>query len=818
MPLTRHWIAPLVAAAAVCVVASGIVASLPLPASARALVVLGVVVLAPFLAWHRSRRPLFALEQWLPACLHLLVVLFFLSLFSVGLNAGLMVLGLSLLLGIARPSRPSRPSRDDDSTPVPAAPWVLIPMLALAVWMAATPMPISLRADGPAHLGALHDALDSNRWVPPDHSLSADETAGDPRFGVGHGLLAAIAQSADVAPETVLQTAPVVLCPLWFVAHLQLFSAIGLFGLWGVGSALLFTFAGGGGRSFGLWLVSYPGNIALLFATFAMAGWLRALSTGGRSWLALCVLALSARIHPFGWWLFLVITAHLVVLPRDRDMRAASRARIVLDCLVGLTLGLLVLLPQLLQQGVGGSGPHFEVTDALRLGGPFFVVDPTVLARWSSWAAILMFPALLLLARRSRAMGEQYGKAAALAVWTIALNPLVMPWAWSLVSYLTVRMGRGVPTTAIVLLLLLGLMQSRAAIWRRGLVLAFCALVLLGQARTALRNLRSDHAAQRRFSVEQVEGIADALDTAGLPSPWTDPRTAYGLRALRGGAAPVYPLAHASPTDAELERRLASLRRLHDPRISYADWVDIAREEEIRLLLLNGDQERLSRVDDYGWVASDERARDLARRLSDLGLPPRRLTDDATLFSLSSLPEFGWEPAPAEIDSVSSLEPPVGGVGFRLVGLDVPATARAGETIVVEAHYERDETVVGELPWQEIWMRLEGAMWEAPAPLRPIGKPIRKIFVERSGRSESRFGLRWFPLDGLRPPSAWPAGAAFESRRLVIPPGTRPGRYSVQLSIQTVPWRRNRELSDYLSDVDRYSSVEYGELQVLSRD
>ena len=105
----------------------------------------------------------------------------------------------------------------------------------------------------------------------------------------------------------------------------------------------------------------------------------------------------------------------------------------------------------------------------------------------------------------------------------------------------------------------------------------------------------------------------------------------------------------------------------------------------------------------------------------------------------------------------------------------------------------------------------------APAWAAAFSKLHRKLFVERSGRSEARFGTRWFAFDGRWAPDRWGDGIVVEKREIMIPRGMMAGEYRLQPTVHEAPWRSRLDLRDYLRDDDRYSGPTAGRLELRPR-
>jgi hypothetical protein len=775
--------------------------------------------------------------------LHDLPLLGAFAILKAGLSEGLWIWFATLLLPAWR-GRKRRPSSGASRARLPVTfTFALIVALAgVSGWTATHTLGPSLNSDGPAHQAAIQDARTADTWLPPDRSVDAESTAVDPRFGVGHGLYAAVAQATALTPAQVLRHAPTVLAPLWLLAHAWLFLEFGLASAAALLAAVLFTFASGGERGFGLWSSAYPGNLALALATLGVAACLgsylqpqreRPSWTGVSHWAGPAVVGLTVLIHPFAWWAWTLALFHAAVLLLSRRDRGLARAlfAVATGC---LALGVLLILPRWIERASSGGGAHYQVTDALFLSDRLFVVDPLVLLSWATATTLWVVPVGLLVldhGRRSPRAVVAWG--AALTVWTISFNPLLEPWVWKVTAYLSVRLGRLTYAPALWLLVL-GLAWS-AFQQRRRLAFRLLALLplmasgwlLVREAQTAVAALqlgsrlqRAEHREQRLWS--NLQELSASLDSLPPGRVIADPRTSYGLRAVRGGPVVLTPLAHASPHDTENPRRLRTYRELLDPFAPLDSFqVGLARLEG-DYLVVNERVESFYRWQEYGFVPSDGAQAALASRLQAAGVAPVAHPLGWSVYrvpELLGIHEVEWEPpAPGPpLDGDDALARPIRGREFEVVGLRaLEAEGAAGGTLPFRVWYAPVSEAPGRdvVTWERLFLRLEGPMEPVPEWARPAGKLYRKLVVEQSGRSASRFGRGWFPFDGMRPSRRWGDGVVSEVRMIPIPPHVTPGPYTLQLTVHDTPWRGNRTLRDYLSNEDSFSGEVLGSVVI----
>ena len=814
-------------------VPAGLVARLPLPEGSRAVVALALLGFAPGWAIGRVRRRRWPEEDLLVALARAalltaasqVVGLVLVGLLPVPLRVGLWLPTLLPFLWLL-------PSRAADVTGQHLRQGqkgrllgglLIAGSLVLAGWMLFTPADACLVSDAPAHLGGVHDALAADRFWPPDRSFPGASGDPDPRFGVLHGLYAALAEVTAASPSAVLAAVPVLGALLWWWGHAA------WMGTWGIASVtalvlgLLFTVAGAGGRAFGLWGVGYPGNLALALAALAAAEIFRELTEDPPPALprpparvALVLLAGSVVLHPFAWWIAAttLLLAGAIAFPIP-----GQRKRALPILLRGITLtlaGTLLLLPRLLERTTSTAGLHQLPTDVVLLSDGRFLVDPLVLARWSGLGALLAGPLLLLRGRRFwTAPHAALAAAGVLLPWLLSLDPWIAPLAWSVVSYLLVRTGRWVLTpwwwwTG----LREGIEDARTGppLHRsRALLLAvLCAWLLVGEARTAGEVIGEGPARETPSITAMLDRMVEATAEIDLSRIASDPRVSYGLRARRGGAPPLYPLAHASPNDLGLPERLAHYRALFDTAADSATWYGDWNALGTTHLLLDLRPQTFAPSPEYGWIADPDAARALSRRLEEIG---GRLVVRDEAFELWELSGAGWSPpTPRPLDAegpAPDATPIARGRSFDVLDCEtLSSRAAPGDTLELRL-WLRGHPIdpPPAVPvWERVHVRLEGPMPALPGWTGSFDKLYRKFVVEKKGRSRSRFGAAWVPANGIVPPRRWPDGRWSETRRLVVPGHVPAGRYTVQVTIHDAPWRSRRTLDEYLHDRDRFSA------------
>ena len=372
-------------------------------------------------------------------------------------------------------------------------------------------------------------------------------------------------------------------------------------------------------------------------------------------------------------------------------------------------------------------------------------------------------------------------------------------------SYLVVRLGRIVLTTWVwATLVTEGIDRLRHG--GRGLV----AGILLGglgiwgitaEISSAWLHLRQPQVVDGAQTAGLLDELAEEIRSVDVDHLLADPRIGYGLRARGGPALVLTPVAHASPNDGALLDRLARWRELHDPTLTDDELRSrIAGFGHVTLLVDQRTEALHDGVRAYAYLPDDERARTLDARLRTLELPVVAEGDKWTLFALS-----GRDEARDREDT---------GTGFEVESVELAKIeARAGDVVPMEVVL-RATGLHTETP-HRVFVRLEGDMPEVPGFASGFSKLWRKLFVERSGRSQHRFGQWVAPADLVVPPDRWEDGSWSQTDGLRIPAWAAPGTYTVEVTTHEWTWHPSYELRDYLSDEDRYSAPPSALLQII---
>ena len=685
-------------------------------------------------------------------------------------------------------------------------------LLTVGVRVGAEPAQVRLDSDIPAHVGAIRDADLQDRWLPLDRSFPGSAEARDPRMGALHGLHAAVAGFLGADPGRVWVRAAGVLSSFFIVAFAFLFMQLGLSTTWSLLVSGLFAAGSWHGRPLGTWAAMYPAQTALAMGAISWGLLLKSLrlrEEGQKGvwgwWLGAGALGLSVLVHPFAWWAFTLVMAHMVILFLV-FRRITEAMHTFLFAAVSFALGFVLLLPALGSSEGAHSGAHWEPAGVLYFTSSLFTLDPLVVLRWSGWLAPLSVVMAFLLWRRWGAGWRSVAvMGASLPMWTIALDPLVQPTVYAHVGYLSERLGLVAMAPALLVLLFVDRWQGRPGVGRR----AAATVVLLILAWGALPGW--SHSPYRLHDgTSRYLKALEQCDLDGGETVLADPVSSYALRASSSSVPVLLPVAHASPLDATIVGRLATYRSLLSSDTNLDDVRRLLSMCSASQVLVCKRVESIYDHPEYGFVPVDSLQARLAERLQRLGVEARFDGPGFVLYDLRSWRRsmvggrapVGWKNAEEVDGAVLALE------SWHCRETEVAI----GDTLHVEALFKGCGTAVGKWRTVELGMVKNGPT--GPAVLEPVSKLYRKLIVQRQWTSRDRILFRWIPGDGYRcGEESW-----HDERSLVIPRFLEEGEYKVFARLVASPWRPNRSLREYLDDRVRWGAKGRSSLTLVKRE
>jgi len=744
----------------------------------------------------------------LASCSWVLLTIFLVQVFGGGLRLGLFVFSASLPLLALSPC-PARCQRS-------VSPWrgaILLFLVLALLFIHLTRQPPQLRLDSdvPAHLGAIHDALQQNRFLPFDGSFPGAPPARDPRMGLLHGVHAALAKVLAVDPARAWGLSGGVFSLMFLICFAWLFLEWGLAQWQAFAAAFLLAAGSGGGASLGIWGAVYPSQFALALAGASGAWFLRTRKNSGAGkhwWLGSLALALSVLVHPFAWWGMCLVLAHVLILSwitrKPKDLSLALLRFLALAVGVGGALALPLMLHR------PGNTGQWERAGILLFGHDLFTMDPLIVLRWCG----VLAPLAILLAvwrwrRWRRDVRGLFVIASVLPIWTIAFDPLLEPFVFSHAGYLSERLGLLAGAPAVLLLALAPESEQTWGLLRRTVLAA----VVLGLFVTVWPKLAaSPYRVQKSFSAPLREAVAASRGTL-----LTDPRTSYALRGMRGGAYSLLPVAHASPLDGSVEMRTGWYRRMLARECTPTQF-EHARNElgASTLLLMKQVEAEYGKMPEYGFVPSDRRQEDLGKRLKETGFAPRAKGTEWALFDCRDLTVVPSEDvANSSICGKHHPGARKGERGRKLTSIEIkPGSASPGDSLTVRICYSDGAGSIANSSWEKVQLRFLGPHEPVPQPFQRVSKVYRKLIQEKSLRSQSRFTVTFFPNDG------YPLNREVwgEYRTVVIPAWIKEGQYEVLADLKAERWRPVRRLADYLDDRARWSGKSMGRVIVKSEE
>jgi hypothetical protein len=598
----------------------------------------------------------------------------------------------------------------------------------------------------------------------------------------------------------------------FILCHTALFAALGLPMALALGAAAVYAMGAAGGAPLGWWAAFYPSQVALGVAAGCGALGLNAVARSLRPGAVLVLagsgLGLSALIHPFAWWGWGLVLVHAAILALASARRRDRLVPLALYAGPALILGLTAMLPLLLQ-GANPDGVQGEVAGVMMIGERMFTMDPLLVLRFGGGLGLLAAPLFLLAtrARWRRDTGIWLGLAAALPVWTVAMNPLLQPLVFTQVGYLSERLGELAWIPALAFLPFFArASDGRPRFSSPSLLAGAAALAMLLGLPHALRAGTSSPYPSD-LSLESLRDLDLELAQLEIDRVASDPGLSYLLRGVGGGYALIQPAEHCSPLDRGVEARLAAYRRLLSPRYPISALAEGLSRMGANGLIVDEAVENRYRFATHGFVPSNERQEALIRRLSEAGVEPDLRSGSFLIYSMPTLraaTAVGETRPESSPSCETTLVDPLVGGDFTVIGLDLAAEAvtRGDELKLRICYVEGGDPAA----WDTVRLRLEGPMPHIPGWASGFSKIYRKIIVERSGRSRARFRDAWVPLDGYWLGAAEEGPIVGEWRSIAIPEDIAPGEYDLQLSVHNEAWRPVRRIADFLRDEDSWSA------------
>jgi hypothetical protein len=716
--------------------------------------------------------------------------------------------------------------------------YVALPLLLVAVSI----LPLKAGAllqwqtDSPAHLAAIRGVIEEDRVFPAMQPYGPNGVVRpDPRFGIFHALCALLLVISRTEIHTLWKILPAFFGP---------FLALGLFSatrsLTGnanaaFAAAFLFPICYGGIGTETLRITGYPIRVSMLMYFVAIGVFFRYLRGQGR-WLLILLgilVATAAAVHVYYFIEFLfVITCFfavkLLVSWRDRSQIIKSWARVI-----GITMG--ISLPFLVykflisystanQYSVEGQG-------LLYLYRGFYILNPLAAYGWFGFAGLVSLVLLpYFIARTRKSDSHAFVTAATAGPLLLIFNPLLLPVASKILSYLAWRLMWAVPYTLSLAIFVSEFpvnVRSQSARNRFfsciGMLLVIIAL--LGTLDYRIDSYKRTIESKRRSFQDDFTVISDVLDrldreVEGRRIFLSDPVTAYAIPAFTRHFVTAIPVAHSAPTDSFPVSRIRDALDVLNPSVGFQRTVEVLRKYRVEFVVVNtAFSERLHA---FEYEIDPQVQRQALFKIASahalfeevfsekdlhvfrvIGPGEAKFAEDITSRSYISG------------ESDSTLKPIANFSGlFSLQRIRIsPASVLPGDTVRISLLWK----CLSPLPREDVYKLFIRVNTEFPKGMlstRSFEKPYRK-FLERKLGKKFRFKVDVDP-EGCEPPlHLWEKGELV--RQIVmftIPQDIFPGRCRVTVNLKRTPPSISFRISDYLQDEDYYSGVEVGSLVV----
>ncbi|MCX5800457.1 MAG: hypothetical protein NTX17_03615 [Candidatus Eisenbacteria bacterium] len=713
---------------------------------------------------------------------------------------------------------------------------LLLYLIAVSVLLLRAGAPLQWQTDAPAHLAAIRGVVEEDRVFPAMQPYGPNGVVKpDPRFGVFHALCALLFVASGTEIYTLWKALPAFFTP---------FLALGLFSatrsLTGnvraaFAAAFLFPLCYGGIGGGALRTVGYPNRVSMLPYLVSLAvlfTYLRA----ERRWLLMLlgILAVTTvAVHVYYFIEFLFVVTCFFLLKFLVSWADASRIAKCWARVVGVTVGIsLPFLVYRLLSSYSTANPYsVEGQNLLYLDERFYILNPFKAYGWfglAGTASLLLLPYFILRARKSDAY--VFVTAATAGPLLLIFNPLAMPVASKVLSYLAWRLMWAVP---YVLSIGIFVTEFPVNIRRSSLKSKFFSCVGMGLVVAALLGTLNWRVDFYKKAVETTrESFADDFAVAsgtlgrldkevkGRRVFLSDPVTAYAIPALTRHFVTAIPVAHSAPTDSFPVSRVRDALDVLNPSVGLRRTAEVLRKYGVEYVMVNtGFSERLHAFE-YE-IDPEEQERVLSKITSARVLFEEIFSEgDLHVFRVTDLKKAEFQEGglsrnlvPGEADFVST---PIADFAslFSMERVRVsPASVEPGDSVSVHFLWK----CLSPLPREDVYklfIRMDTEFPRGRFFAKSLGKPYRKLLERRVGK---RFRLKVdVDPEGCEPPlHLWKRGELVEQVvTFPVPLTLSPGRYSVKANLRRTPASMDFHVSDYLRDEDYFSGVEIGSVVV----
>ena len=695
--------------------------------------------------------------------------------------------------------------------------------------------PIQWSTDSPAHLAAIRGVIEENRVFPRMEPYGPNGVTGpDLRFGIFHALSGLLLLLSGVKIQVLWKSLPAFFSPLLALGFFSVTRS--LTGKFKTALVVAFLFPicyGGLGET--LRITGYPTRVSMLAYLVALSVLFRYVRGQGR-WLLLLVGVLvatvsSVHVYYFIEFVFVVTCFFLVKLLISRGER--FRTFVSWAQIMGVSIGLSIpyLLYKFFVSYSTANQYSVENQGLLYLDGRLYILNPLVAYGWlglTGLASLVLLPYFIKRARKSE--GHAFVAAAASGTLLVIFNPLVMPIASKLLSYLAWRLMWAVPYILSIGIFVSEFSDEIRSRSPRSRILSSAGLVLVVAALLGTLSFRVSFykraldGGRTSFSDDfsTMSGSFERLDREieGRKVFLSDPVTAYAIPAFTRHFVTAIPVAHSAPSDSFPVSRVRDAVDVLNPYVDRQRTIEVLRKYRVDYVVVNTRFIEKLRAFEYEIdPAFQERA------LEKISSAPELFRE---IFSEKGLHLFKVNNLEFAEGRASTRTPsrPTSGAGeesrpvadfsglftLQKVQLLSPSVF-LGDTISIVFHWK----CISPLPREDVFMLFVRADTDFPkgkffSPA--IEKPYRKFLERRCGM---KFRIRQdFDPEQCEPPlHLWNAGdSVVQVVSLRVPPNSAPGKYTLKANLMRIPVSVNLRVSDYLRDEDYYSGVTIGDLIV----
>lgn len=707
--------------------------------------------------------------------------------------------------------------------------WVLMVVAAILALVSAVNMPrIEFSGDELDHIGYVRciqrdNSLSPNGVLAPRVSSAGahEPVKSDPRKGTIHPIVSLVARIAEVDPVFAWRSLPAILFPLamlafaWFCAAFVPGQTLVF-----VCAVLFLLFQGGVGFLYGGEAANGQ-NLALLYYWLIVPLVLRYAAAGSLALLVAIglVFAGGALIHVGVVMHVAILLATLLVFHRWLSFSARN---VVTMCIGGVVIAAVVLVWKFTHSVGGGNPIHVHPQGVMYVSETLFVASPFEILRQHGLVflgGLVLIPFMLLGASRWRC--ARLHLSFALIPYLVCFFPLLTPWFYERISYMSFRSVLNVPVYAAIVAAIYGLVVwARKRGWTVRLATAVVLLIwsklfLVPSLDAVARSASALQSEPDRPSLfEQYDDVLQFLASRPRTSVvLSDPMTSYLISAATDQRVVAVMGQHGNPNDPNAFDRLKAVRDVLSPYELLSKSAAACDRYGADFVVVNGRLD--TSKSDYLVDWTPELYQPVLSKLAaaDMSFRPLFKSEDIVvyLYYPGTIPQDQWVPdSPpmqfglGELDKCR-VSAPDG--AFRISGAGIePRTVLPGETVAITLSYDKEDFSEYDLP-VVVYIRFDHQSIAEAKGEYPGEKQVRRWRERKDGRS-FRFRVNHKPFNGLITPDQWPVALTFyETISVKLPSNLELGTYRVEFKIARDTLLPNFTIRDMFYNRDQYSGT-----------